>query len=62
MTEDAFGQRQIEDLIGEALRRHRYGNIRPLWRDMQEKDRVPWRARAGRTLLYVDAAIAAGGV
>jgi hypothetical protein len=41
-------ERSIDDLLGEALRRHRHGQIRPLWRDMPEGDqKKAWR-RLGR--------------
>jgi hypothetical protein len=47
MTED----RSIDDLLGEALRRHRHGLIRPLWADMQEgPEKQAWRDE-GRALL-----------
>jgi hypothetical protein len=41
----------IDDLLGEALRRHRHGLIRPLWADMPEgEEKQRWRL-AGRALL-----------
>lgn len=40
---DAFGQRQIADLLGEATRRTILGNVRPLWADIPEAEKAPWR-------------------
>lgn len=51
---DAFGERPIDDLLGEALRRHRLGAIRPLWRDMPEGDQKhAWRRLGARLLADV---------
>jgi hypothetical protein len=47
-----MGERPIDDLLGEALRRHRHGGIRPLWADMPEGDQKrAWR-QLGMKLLY----------
>jgi len=36
--------RSIGDLLGEALRRHRHGLIRPLWADMPKSEqKAAWR-------------------
>jgi hypothetical protein len=43
-------ERPIDDLLGEALRRHRHGLMRPLWRDMPENNKVYWRQRGARML------------
>jgi hypothetical protein len=40
---DAFGQRTIADLAGEAMRRTFLGAIRPLWHDLDETDKAAWR-------------------
>lgn len=48
---DVFGERPIDDLLGEALRRHRCGAIRPLWRDMPEgHHKRAWRRLGARML------------
>lgn len=48
------GDRSIEDLLGEALRRHRHGLMRPLWADMPDGElKQRWRA-AGMALLSAD--------
>ena len=39
----ASPERDIDDRLGEALHRIRYGLIRPLWRDMTEESREGWR-------------------
>jgi hypothetical protein len=37
-------ERTIADLLGEALRRHRHGQMRPLWADMPESEmKAAWR-------------------
>jgi hypothetical protein len=47
-----MSDRSIEDLMGEALRRHRLGLIRPLWADMPEGDiKRGWRKRGMALLL-----------
>lgn len=38
--------RDIDDRLGEALRRWRHGLIRPLWRDMTDADKEGWRNAA----------------
>jgi hypothetical protein len=38
--------RDLRDRLGEALRRHRHGLIRPLWADMNEPDREAYRRAA----------------
>lgn len=39
-----FEERSIADLLGEALRRHRHGQMRPLWADMPESEmKAAWR-------------------
>jgi hypothetical protein len=38
--------RSIDDRLGEALRRIRYGLMRPLWADMTESEREYWRTTA----------------
>lgn len=39
-----MSDRSIGDLLGEALRRHRHGLIRPLWADMSEgEQKAAWR-------------------
>lgn len=54
---DVFGERPIEDLLGEALRRHRHGSIRPFWKDMPEGDQKrAWR-RLGMRLLEPNAVV-----
>lgn len=47
---DAFGQRSIADLVGEATYRTFLGSIRPLWHDLPEVDKAVWR-QAGLTAL-----------
>ena len=39
----ASPERDIDDRLGEALRRIRHGLIRPLWHDMTEESREGWR-------------------
>lgn len=41
-------ERSIPDRLGEALRVHRYGLIRPLWPDLDDANKEAWRAVAGR--------------
>lgn len=38
--------RDLTDRLGEALRRYRYGLIRPLWADLKEETREWWRGEA----------------
>ena len=38
--------REVRDLVGEALRRERFGLIRPLWADADDELRNRWRQRA----------------
>jgi hypothetical protein len=47
MTDD----RSIDDLLGEALRRHRHGDMRPLWADMPEGEiKRAWRRLGAHSL------------
>jgi hypothetical protein len=39
-------RRVLRDRLAEALRRLVHGLIRPLWTDMREEDREPWRIKA----------------
>lgn len=60
VLEDTAIERPIDDLIGEALRRHRHGDLRPLWRDMPEGDNIKelWRGTARNLLTMFDKVVA----
>jgi hypothetical protein len=38
--------RDVRDRLGEALRRHLHGLMRPLWSDMNDVDRELWHVTA----------------
>jgi len=41
-----MSEHDLRERIAEALRRHRYGLVRPLWRDLSDNARALWRRRA----------------
>lgn len=52
-------ERTIADLLGEALRRHRHGQMRPLWIDMPEgPEKQRWREK-GRAQLDFNSVLGA---
>jgi len=38
------------DGVGELLRRHRHGLMRPLWQELKDHEKEPWRAMARQFL------------
>lgn len=56
------GPRDVDDRLGEALRRWRHGLIRPLWRDMTEADKEGWRnaAASWRVSILADVGLTVG--
>lgn len=41
-----MSERSIEDAAGEAMRRERHGQVRPLWAELSDDLKAPWIKRA----------------
>lgn len=54
--------RDIDDRLGEALRRWRHGLVRPLWADLPEADKEGWRKEAAllRVTILKDVGLTVG--